>query len=158
MIKCPDCEGECSRKLIECENCDGTGEVHPDCLFCGEPNTTEDAKEGEDCEACANTPKCKTCGDPLRFQSIDRIKAGLCLTCLNRQRKEQPMEITTKKLPSGYWHIRGEGPCNWAQPPSWPCSEEVFREHAFLEAGEEFIRSALRQMPQDAQGKDNHDA
>ena len=53
------------------------------------------------------------------------------------------MKITVKRLPSGYWHIRGLGPCNWAQPPSWPCSEEMLREHTFQQASEEFIRSSM---------------
>lgn len=109
MIKCPDCYdgydwyehpectaadygcrhgGRCFRKYKECARCKGTGEIHPDCLFCGEPNATEGAKEGGDCEACANAPKCGVCGDPLRFQSLDRIRAGICLTCRNRQRKK----------------------------------------------------------------------
>lgn len=68
------------------------------------------------------------------------------------------MVITAKKLESGYWHIRGVGPCNWAQPPHWPCSEKVFREHVFPEACEEFIRSALRQMPQATEAKGNPNA
>lgn len=52
------------------------------------------------------------------------------------------MTISAKRLASGYWHIRGDGPCNWAQPPTWPCSESVLREHAFPEASEAFIRAA----------------
>lgn len=51
--------------------------------------------------------------------------------------------ITAKHLESGYWHIRGQGPCSWAQPPTWPCDEETFRAHAFGEASEGFIQSAL---------------
>jgi len=53
------------------------------------------------------------------------------------------MTITITQLPSGYWHIRGRGPCNWAQPPHWPCSEEVLRAHAFPQASEEFFADAL---------------
>lgn len=53
------------------------------------------------------------------------------------------MSITVERLPSGYWHIRGVGPCNWAQPPLWPCSEAMLREHAFPEACEEFLMAAL---------------
>ena len=34
---------------------------------------------------------------------------------------------TVTKLSSGYWHIRGIGPCNWAQPKTWPCSEDELR-------------------------------
>ena len=56
---------------------------------------------------------------------------------------ENEMKITAKRLESGYWHLRGEGPCNWAQPPNWPCSEAVLRASAFNEASEDFIRDAL---------------
>ena len=30
------------------------------------------------------------------------------------------MDIKIKRLPSGYYHLRGTGPCNWAQPV--PCT------------------------------------
>jgi hypothetical protein len=52
-------------------------------------------------------------------------------------------QIAVKQLESGYWLIRGVGPCEWAQPPAWPCSEETLRKHAFPEASEAFIRAAL---------------
>jgi hypothetical protein len=52
-------------------------------------------------------------------------------------------ELKVTRLSSGYWHIRGQGPCNWAQPPHWPCDEEMLRSHAFSEASEEFIRAAV---------------
>ena len=52
--------------------------------------------------------------------------------------------LTIKKLTSGYWHIRGEGPCNWAQPPCWPCSDETLEASFFPEAGEEFRRDVQR--------------
>ena len=51
------------------------------------------------------------------------------------------LEIT--KLSSGYYHIRGNGPCNWAQVPNWPCDEEILRLHVFPEASENFIREVL---------------
>lgn len=54
------------------------------------------------------------------------------------------MKIDVKVLPSGYYHIRGDGPCNWAQPPYWPCSIEVLRAHAFPEASDGFLREAIR--------------
>ena len=53
------------------------------------------------------------------------------------------MNITVKRLDSGYYHIRGRGVCNWSQPPVWPCDEQVLRDYAFPEASEEFIRAAL---------------
>ena len=54
--------------------------------------------------------------------------------------------IRIKKLSSGYFHIRGQGPCNWAQPARWPCGEKEFRESCFPQASEEFILSALKLM------------
>ena len=54
------------------------------------------------------------------------------------------MTITSiDRMSSGYWHIRGRGPCNWCQPPEFPCSEEIIREHSFPEASEEFIRAVV---------------
>ena len=53
------------------------------------------------------------------------------------------MEIKIKRLPSGYYHIRGNGACNWAQPAKFPCAEDELRASAFPEASEEFIRAAL---------------
>lgn len=57
------------------------------------------------------------------------------------------MKITTERLSSGYWHIRGDGPCNFAQPETWPCSEQSLRDASFPEACEEFIRSAIHAAP-----------
>ena len=51
------------------------------------------------------------------------------------------MEIKISKLSSGYWHIRGDGPCNWAQPPHWPCSMDEVRANAFPEACEQFFQA-----------------
>lgn len=53
------------------------------------------------------------------------------------------MNVTVQKLSSGYWHLRGRGPCNWAQPPEWPCDEAVLRGHASSGASDEFIRSCM---------------
>ena len=50
--------------------------------------------------------------------------------------------ITAKRLESGWWLIRGYGPCNWAQVPKWPCSEHELERHAFPEASDGFIREA----------------
>ncbi|MGH2878982.1 MAG: hypothetical protein ACRDK4_05160 [Solirubrobacteraceae bacterium] len=55
-------------------------------------------------------------------------------------------EITVKRLESGYYQVRGRGPCNFAQPPRWPCDEETLRAHAFPEASEAFIQEVLRMM------------
>jgi hypothetical protein len=54
------------------------------------------------------------------------------------------MMLTVKKLSSGYFLVRGDGPCNWAQVPHWPATLEEIREHAFPEASEEFILEASR--------------
>ena len=56
------------------------------------------------------------------------------------------MTLTIKRLPSGYWHIRGSGPCNWAQPPFFPCDNLTLREHAFCQAGETFLQEVELEM------------
>ena len=50
--------------------------------------------------------------------------------------------ITVRRLSSGYYLIRGRGPCNWSQPPYWPCPMGVLRDHAFPQASEDFLRAA----------------
>lgn len=67
------------------------------------------------------------------------------------QAEEQAAVITVKQLPSGYYHVRGNGPCNWAQPPRWPCDEETLRAHTFPEAAEEFIQGALIVLEMEAE-------
>ena len=52
--------------------------------------------------------------------------------------------FTVRKLDTGYYHIRGLGICNWAQPPHWPCHEDTLRASAFPEASEDFLRSVVR--------------
>ena len=50
--------------------------------------------------------------------------------------------LAVRQLESGYWHIRGQGPCNWAQPPLWPCPDsDVLEESFFGEAAESFRRA-----------------
>lgn len=56
-------------------------------------------------------------------------------------------EVKVKKLSTGYYHIRGNGPCEWAQPPRWPCDEATLRAHSFPQASEQFIRAALATRP-----------
>ena len=51
--------------------------------------------------------------------------------------------ITARRLGSGYWHIQGDGPCQWSQPPQWPCGESMLREYAFGQASDAFIREAV---------------
>ena len=52
--------------------------------------------------------------------------------------------MTFRTLPSGYVLIRGRGPCNWAQPPRWPCTRDELSGSVFPEAGEEFIAELER--------------
>lgn len=59
------------------------------------------------------------------------------------ERSDQLAGLTVKRLDSGYFHVRGFGPCNWAQPPHWPCDEETLRAHAFGEACEDFVQACL---------------
>lgn len=55
------------------------------------------------------------------------------------------MEIIIKRLPSGYYHIRGEGPCNWAQVQTLPCSEKDLRAGSF-QVNDDFISSAMDEI------------
>lgn len=49
--------------------------------------------------------------------------------------------VTVKRLSSGYWHLRGIGPCNWAQPRAWPTLDmDELEESFFGEACEAFRR------------------
>ena len=61
--------------------------------------------------------------------------------------------ITIRRLPSGYYHVRGNGPCEWAQPQAWPCSEAELWASAFPEASDAFIRAALAAMPEAPEGE-----
>lgn len=54
------------------------------------------------------------------------------------------MKIAVRRLPSGWWHVRGEGPENWSQPPTWPCDELTLREHACRGASSRFFVAAMR--------------
>jgi hypothetical protein len=48
-------------------------------------------------------------------------------------------KFTVKRLESGYYHLRGVGLCNWAQPARWPVPDEAELEESFFpEAGREF--------------------
>lgn len=58
-------------------------------------------------------------------------------------------QIQITRLESGYYHIRGRGPCNFAQPPNWPCDLDTLREHAHPEASESFLRAAIAHAEQD---------
>lgn len=52
--------------------------------------------------------------------------------------------VRASRLSSGYWHLRGKGPEEWAQPPTWPCDEATLREHAGSGASEDFVRACMR--------------
>lgn len=74
------------------------------------------------------------------------------------------VSITVTRLESGYFRIAGIGPCEWAQPSRWPCSEDELRASAFPEASECFICAAMRvaqdehpketEAPRASQGRD----
>lgn len=51
--------------------------------------------------------------------------------------------LRVSRLLSGYWLIRGDGPCEWAQPRHWPCSDAELDAATFPEASPAF-RAALR--------------
>lgn len=57
------------------------------------------------------------------------------------QAAQQHETFTVKRLSSGYVHLRGVGPCNWAQPQNWPCSDDELEAAFFHEAGEPFRRA-----------------
>jgi len=62
-------------------------------------------------------------------------------------------EIRVRQLESGYWHVRGVGPCNFSQPPRWPCDEDTIRKHAHPEASDAFILRATKVAELIAAGK-----
>lgn len=55
------------------------------------------------------------------------------------------MELIITQLSTGHVQIRGKGPCNWAQPAHFPCSDEDLEGSTFHEAGDEF-RNSLRTL------------
>ena len=61
------------------------------------------------------------------------------------------MEITVKRFPTSYYHISGEGVCDWSQPPRWPCDEATLRDYACSEASETFIVYAMERSAEDRQ-------
>ncbi len=58
--------------------------------------------------------------------------------------REGEMRITVRKMSSGAYHIKGEGPCNWSTVPEWPCSRETIRQCGDLAACREFLDDAAR--------------
>lgn len=73
------------------------------------------------------------------------LKKGKRILPVGNQGPEQ-VTIVSRRLSSGYWLIKGDGPNNFAQPPYLPCSKETLLEHASPEASGEFIEEAMRQM------------
>jgi len=47
--------------------------------------------------------------------------------------------FSVHRLPSGYYHIRGVGLCNWTQPSQWPCEAGEIEACAFPEASPRFL-------------------
>ena len=60
-------------------------------------------------------------------------------------RKVSDMQIKIKRLPTGYFHIRGEGPGNWAQVKNWPCTEDELAAGNF-QGNEDFLNSVIKIM------------
>lgn len=58
--------------------------------------------------------------------------------------------ISVRKLSTGYFIVEGDGPCEWAQPPCWPCDETTLLTHTFPQASAEFFNEALRRSERDA--------
>ena len=56
--------------------------------------------------------------------------------------------ITVERLSTGYFYLRGDGPCEWAQPDHWPCDEPTLRASAFPAASDKFIHEALATVQQ----------
>ncbi len=52
--------------------------------------------------------------------------------------------VSIRRLESGYWHIRGRGPCNWAQPQFWPDMNEAAIEASFFNEAAESFRRVVR--------------
>lgn len=61
------------------------------------------------------------------------------------------MTISVRRLTSGFWLIRGDGPCEWAQPPTWPCDEQTLRSHMFPEASEFFVTACMELAAKEAE-------
>lgn len=49
--------------------------------------------------------------------------------------------VSEKTLSSGWVHLRGSGPCNFAQPRRFPCSDDDLEASFFPEASESFRRA-----------------
>ncbi len=57
----------------------------------------------------------------------------------------EEVKISIKRLDAGYLHIRGEGICNWSQPPEHEIMDfACIRKHAFPQASDDFIRKAVK--------------
>lgn len=63
----------------------------------------------------------------------------------------ESIPLRIKQLPSGYWHIRGNGPEEWAQPANWPCSERELRAACGLGASHKFIQQCIEAMRKEPQ-------
>ena len=54
------------------------------------------------------------------------------------------MQLTAKRLESGYWHIRGTGIHDFAQPPTLTAPDKELLESTMPEASKEFKESLLK--------------
>ena len=55
------------------------------------------------------------------------------------------MTLDIRRLSSGYTHIRGNGPCEWAQVSYWPCGDEELTAGCFPEASNAFRVALFRE-------------
>lgn len=105
-----------------------------------------DPENGAVCRGFWNRYKdCFTAGQVAqRLDAVILVEPTHWLNLPTGISKGGSMRIKVTQLSSGFVHVKGEGPCNWAQPPNWPCTEAELRRHAFPEASEDFIKSAMK--------------
>lgn len=60
-------------------------------------------------------------------------------------------ELSIRRLETGFWLIRGRGPCNWAQVRRWPCTRFELEEGTFHEAGDRFRAQVERARVQEGE-------
>ena len=53
--------------------------------------------------------------------------------------------VSVRQLESGYWYVRGRGPCNWAQLLRWPTDLKSAKTASFYETGLTFITALARE-------------
>lgn len=59
-------------------------------------------------------------------------------------------ELSIKRLSSGYFHVRGRGPCEWGQYETWPPTNSDINDGTFVLASDRF-RAAVREAAERAE-------